>query len=139
MRLRIIDYIVIHCTATPKNTTVQSILNYWKDNLGWKNVGYHFLIDLNGKIHRLANLDTITNGVKGFNSVSIHISYIGGQFEDDRTEMQKASILLCIKEALEYAKKTGSKPKIQGHRDFPNVKKSCPQFNAIPEYSWIGQ
>lgn len=132
--MRNIEYIVIHCTATPKNTKVSSILNYWKNTLKWKNVGYHFLIEENGTIHRLAPLGSVTNGVKGFNSVSAHISYIGGQFEDDRTEAQKASILLCIKEILDYTKK---KTIIQGHRDFPNVAKSCPQFNAKQEYQWI--
>jgi N-acetylmuramoyl-L-alanine amidase len=132
--MRKIDYIVIHCTATPRNTKVSSILNYWKNNLKWKNVGYHFLIEENGNINRLVSLDKVTNGVKGFNSVSIHISYIGGQFEDDRTEAQKGSILLCIKESLDYIKK---KVVIQGHRDFPNVAKSCPQFDAKKEYEWI--
>jgi N-acetylmuramoyl-L-alanine amidase len=134
---RKIDYIVLHCTATPHSTTVASIQNHWKNVLKWKSVGYHFLIEANGTIHQLSHLDLPTNGVKGFNSNSIHISYIGGQHRDDRTEAQKASILIAINRALQYCKDTNSKPIIQGHRDFPNVAKSCPQFNAKPEYKWI--
>lgn len=130
---RKIKYIVIHCTATAQNASVEGILNYWKKNLGWKNVGYHFLIDRFGFVHELASLNQITNGVRGFNSESIHISYIGGKDKDDRNEAQKRSILDCIALAQDYARP--DKPIIQGHRDFQNVRKACPQFNAIEEYA----
>jgi N-acetylmuramoyl-L-alanine amidase len=134
--MRNIDYIVIHCTGASQKQTVQSILNYWKNEKKWKSVGYHRLISADGTVHNLADFDKVTNGVAGFNSKSIHICYIGGKDNDERTEAQKASILNCIKEALEYEGIT-KKIKILGHRDFPNVKKACPQFNAIDEYSWI--
>jgi N-acetylmuramoyl-L-alanine amidase len=130
---RKIDYIVIHCTATPQNTSVESILRYWRENLGWKSTGYHFLIDRFGQIHEILSMDKIANGVRGFNSKSIHISYIGGEKKDDRNEAQKTAMRHAIKRAQDYA--APNKPKIQGHRDFPNVKKACPQFNAIEEYS----
>jgi N-acetylmuramoyl-L-alanine amidase len=133
--MRNIKYIVIHCTAGHKNQSVESIKSWWKQ-LGWKNVGYHFLVMGDGSVERLADLDKVTNGVAGYNSNSIHISYTGGMVKDDRTDAQKASILLCIKEALEYAVKGGTVPKILGHRDF-GVNKACPQFDAIKEYGWI--
>lgn len=132
--MRVINYITIHCTATSQNAKVESIQNYWKNTLKWKSPGYHILIEADGTRHYLQPFDLPTNGVKGFNQNSIHISYIGGLNGDDRTEAQKASILIAIKEAMEYAK---TKPIIQGHRDFPNVTKLCPQFNAKEEYSWI--
>ena len=134
---RKIDYIVIHCTATPTNTTVESIKNHWKNVLKWKSVGYHCLIEQSGKIHYLAPFDDITNGVKGYNSNSIHISYIGGYLYDNRSEAQKGAILLCIKKALEYAE--NPKVIIQGHRDFPSVAKACPQFDAKVEYKIINK
>lgn len=130
---------MIHCTATPQTTTVESIKNHWANVLKWKSPGYHRLIEADGEINVLAHFDTPTNGVKGFNQESIHISYIGGVTDkgkaiDNRTEAQKAAILNCIFEALEYTKK---KVIIQGHCDFPNVNKACPSFNAKSEYEWI--
>ena len=130
---REVKFLVVHCTATPKNTTIKSIQNYWKNNLGWKSPGYHYIVESNGNIVQLADESQITNGVAGYNSVSIHISYIGGQFKDDRTDEQKES----IEKLLTQLKKKYPKAKIQGHRDFPNVKKACPQFNAIDEYKHI--
>ncbi len=32
---RNIKYIVVHCTATPTNTTLESIKRYWKEQRGW--------------------------------------------------------------------------------------------------------
>jgi N-acetylmuramoyl-L-alanine amidase len=136
--MREIKYIVIHCTASQPNATKQSILNYWKDVLKWKSVGYHRLIDANGVIYELAKYENPTNGAKGYNSNSIHFSYIGGidakgKPKDTRTQKQKDSLLELIKQA----KKQFPNAIIQGHKDFPNVKKACPSFEAKQEYKNI--
>jgi len=135
--MREIKYIVIHCTATQPNTKKESILNYWKNTLKWKSVGYHRLIDANGIIHELARYEQVTNGVKGYNSESIHFSYIGGVDEynnpkDTRTLKQKESLLYLIKQA----KKQFPNAIVQGHRDF-GANKACPSFDAKSEYKDI--
>jgi hypothetical protein len=119
-----------------QSASVESILNYWKNTLGWKRTGYHVLIEPNGLIHYLLPFDKVSNGVKGYNLESIHIAYIGGKDFDDRTEKQKESIIRAIKEALDYARP--HIPIIQGHRDF-GVPKLCPQFDAREEYLWLRQ
>ena len=134
---RQIKYIAIHCTATQPTATVAAIQRHWKDQLGWKSPGYHLLIEANGTIHRLLDFNGVANGVRGYNKESIHISYIGGITKegspiDNRTEAQKESILLCIKEVIEWA--DNKCLIIQGHRDFPDVNKACPCFDAKAEY-----
>lgn len=136
--MRNIQYIVIHCTATRQDAKVEAIQNYWRNTLKWKSSGYHILIEADGTRNYLQPFDKPANGARGFNQESIHISYIGGvdakgKAFDNRTEKQKASILIAIKEAMQYAK---TKPIIQGHRDFPNVYKDCPSFDCS-EYKWI--
>jgi len=136
--MRKIEYIVIHCTASQPTATKKTILDYWKNVLKWKSVGYHRLIDANGIIHKLANYEQVTNGVKGYNHNSIHFSYIGGIDEkgkpkDTRTLKQKKSILYLIKEA----RKLYPNAIIQGHKDFKGVAKACPSFDAKKEYSNI--
>ena len=136
--MRDIKYIVIHCTATQPNTKKEAILSYWKNTLKWKTVGYHRLIDANGVIHELAKFEQITNGVKGYNSESIHFSYIGGIDEsgrpkDTRTLKQKESLLYLVKQA----KKQFPNAIIQGHKDFKGVAKACPSFEAKNEYKAI--
>jgi len=105
--------------------------------LGWKSPGYHLLIEPNGTINRLLPFDSIANGVKGFNSISVHISYIGGINKagkplDNRTPAQKKAILNCIAEVKEWS--DNKNLIIQGHRDFPNQNKACPCFDARAEY-----
>jgi N-acetylmuramoyl-L-alanine amidase len=136
--MREIKYIVIHCTASKPNTKKEAILSYWKNTLKWKSVGYHRLIDANGVIHELAKYEETTNGVKGFNSQSIHFSYIGGIDEsgrpkDTRTIKQKESLLYLIKQA----KKQFPNAIVQGHKDFKGVVKACPSFEAKNEYKDI--
>ncbi len=136
--MRNINYIAIHCTATQPETSIASIQNYWKNNLGWKNPGYHYIIDRFGNVVNLLPIELVSNGVQGYNSQTINISYVGGidkngKPKDTRTEAQKQSILKLLKELrIKFPK-----AKIQGHRDFPNVKKACPSFDAKKEYSLI--
>lgn len=128
--MRNIKYIVLHCTAGSQSQTVESILNYWRKVKGWINPGYHHLIKPNGEIVDLLPIEEVSNGVAGFNSVSIHISYIGGVDKknnpiDNRTAEQKASqIKLLTKYRTMFPKAI-----IQGHRDF-GVPKACPSFDV---------
>jgi N-acetylmuramoyl-L-alanine amidase len=128
--MRDIKYIVLHCTATPHSTTVESILNYWENNLGWINPGYHFLIESDGSINNIQPIQSPSNGVYGHNRNAIHLSYIGGENKDDRTAAQKESICSIVR----VMKSMFPKAEIKGHRDFPNVHKDCPQFDAIQEF-----
>lgn len=133
--MRTIKYIAVHCTATSHKTSISAIQSYWKNQLGWKMPGYHFIILPDGSICDLLPISEVSNGVKGFNSVTINIAYLGGidatgKAFDNRTPKQKTALL----ELLKKFKKQFPKAIIQGHRDFPNVKKACPSFDAKNEY-----
>jgi N-acetylmuramoyl-L-alanine amidase len=146
MRAKQVKYIVIHCSAGYGNR--QAIEAHWR-SIGWRNPGYHRLIEESGKIERLADFNAITNGVSGWNTECIHIAYVGGVVRgnvsvslDSRNPAQKAGLLTCIHEAVKWLKDNGcnmSNVTILGHRDFPRVNKACPSFNVIPEYRWIIQ
>lgn len=128
--MRSIKYIVVHCTGAAMSQTIDSIKNHWANVLGWKNVGYHYIIEPTGKITQLAGHDVITNGVAGHNEDSIHVCWIGGKINDNRTKQQRESLLDILTDLR--GKYPGAI--IQGHRDFPGVKKACPQFDAKNEY-----
>lgn len=128
-------YIVCHCTATSMDATVEAIKKGWIRR-GWKNVGYAIMIDKNGIAHYLVdNLNQITNGVQGFNSVSVHVATIGGKDIDDRNDAQKKT----LQHILTSLKAQYPNAKVQGHRDFPNVKKSCPRYDAKVEYGYFNR
>ena len=133
--MRNIKYIAVHCTATAQTATVENIQKYWREHLGWKMPGYHFIILPNGVAVQLLPIEEISNGVQGFNSVLINIAYLGGVDAknnplDNRTPQQKTTLLGLLKNY----KKQFPTAIIQGHRDFPNVKRACPSFDAKKEY-----
>jgi N-acetylmuramoyl-L-alanine amidase len=94
-------------------------------------MGYHAIIDKNGKITELATPDKICNGVQGYNSHSYHVSTIGGLKVDDRTKEQKDALYFLLK----GLQKEFPNAVIRGHRDFPNVKKACPRYDANKWFS----
>ena len=98
--MRLIKRIFIHCSAGFGD--VESIKRYWKSK-GWKSVGYHRIIAEDGEVFQLAPYEQLTNGVKGYNSTSIHICYIGGvdranvhKAKDSRTKAQKQGLICEI-------------------------------------------
>lgn len=133
--MRNIKYIAVHCTATAQSATVEAIQKYWREHLGWQMPGYHFIIKSDGTVVNLLPIEKVSNGVAGFNSELINVCYIGGidkagKPQDNRTPAQKAAMLKLLKEL----KVKFPNAVIQGHRDFPKVKKACPSFDAKTEY-----
>lgn len=135
--MRNITHIVLHCTATPQSTTVESIQRYWRapkpKGNGWKSPGYHHIIKADGTIVDLLPIDQVSNGVAGHNSDSINISYIGGVDDkgkaiDNRTDAQKASQVLLLRKY----KKMFPSVSIHGHRDF--LKKGKPGWKECPSF-----
>lgn len=140
--MREIKYIVIHCTATHPQARVDSITTYWRDHLGWSNPGYWVLVDSEGVAHELCPMEQVTNGVRGINSESIHVAYIGGidtstnDPKDTRTYAQKATLV----EIITQLRGLFPSADIVGHRDVVqpgNTPKACPSFDAKTEYSNI--
>ncbi len=133
---REIKYIVVHCTATQPEATVEALKNYWKTAKGWGDIpGYHYLIKRDGEIENLLDENQISFGAYGHNPNCVHLSYIGGVDKegnplDNRSMRQKISMFsLIVKLSIKYPK-----AQILGHRDFPGVKKACPSFDVG---SWL--
>lgn len=134
--MRKIDYIVVHCTATKEGKDFKAKdIDRWHKERGWKGIGYHYVVDLDGTIEKGRNESEIGSHVAGWNKNSIGICYVGGldskgNPKDTRTEAQKEALWRLLTELLcKYPQAI-----IKGHRDFPNVKKACPCFDCQKEY-----
>lgn len=151
--MRSITRIFVHCTASWQNsTTVDSLKAEFKAK-GWGNPGYHYVIFPNGKIVQMLSETLIANGVKNYNSHSIHVAWVGGIDRehlsgiDNRTPAQRVALFdLLTKLKLKYRDAI-----IMGHRDIsPDLNhngvidpweyiKNCPCFNAMDEYMDINK
>jgi N-acetylmuramoyl-L-alanine amidase len=126
---RRVTRVIFHCTATRQTATVSAIQRYWKEKLKWKSPGYHIIVKPDGSWTQLADFNSITNGVAGINSTSIHISYIGGvdlkgKGFDNRTNDQ----IRVLESFFEIMSKKLPKATFHGHYEFSN--KSCPSYNV---------
>lgn len=135
--MRKIEYLVIHCSATREGVPFHvSDIDRWHREKGWSGCGYHYVITLDGEIEKGRPENQVGAHVIGYNKHSIGICYIGGCDEnmkpkDTRTLKQKVALI----ELLKNLKKKYPDALILGHKDFPKVKKECPCFDALKEYS----
>lgn len=149
--MRSIKHIVIHCSATKEGKYFEAEdINRWHKKRGWKGIGYHYVVLLDGSIELGRDIRQRGAHVKGFNNHSIGICYIGGlnkhsKAKDTRTTAQKLA-LFCLVENL---KEQFPNAEVLGHRDFSEDKnnnkiidpsefmKDCPCFDAKTEYKNI--
>jgi N-acetyl-anhydromuramyl-L-alanine amidase AmpD len=147
--MRIINHLVIHCSATEqwREVSVDEI-RQWHLKRGFNDIGYHFVIDLNGIVHKGRPVETIGAHAQGYNANSIGICYVGGLARgthepmDTRTPKQKESLI----NLTETLKNIFGITRIDGHRDLsvdfngdgvitPNEwMKSCPCFDVHNEF-----
>ena len=137
--LQEVRYLVVHCTATKLSQRVSvEDIERWHKAQGWDEIGYHWYIDRDGHIFVGRSENLAGAHVLGYNHCSIGVCYEGGLNEqgqpaDTRTPAQKAVLLFVLREL----KKSYPNAIICGHRDFPNVKKACPCFDARKEYGHL--
>lgn len=145
-------YLVIHCTATPEGREVSGAdIRAWHlspppKGRGWRQVGYTDLIHLDGRVERLVknNEDMtvdpweVTNGARGYNSVSRHVVYAGGcdkqlRPKDTRTMAQREALKRYV---LDFHRRF-PQVKIIGHKSL-NAGKACPAFDVAKWLREIG-
>ena len=131
--MRKIEKIIIHCSATPegKDYTVAQIRDWHVRGNGWSDIGYHFVIDRYGVVHKGRPVEKIGAHTKGQNARSIGICLIGGMDaenkrpKDTRTPAQRVALVQLVKELKATY---GENVTVHGHNEF--AAKACPSFNV---------
>ena len=137
--MRKINEIIVHCSATREGQEIDAAtIDGWHKARGWKGIGYHFVVGLEGQIEYGRPASQVGAHCKGHNSKSIGVCYIGGVEcdgktpKDTRTTDQKETLVLLIR----YLKKIYPDAEVHSHSDFAN--KACPSFDATQEYLGLG-
>lgn len=134
--MRKIDEIIIHCSATKegKDFNVDDIRRWHVNGNGWVDVGYHFVIRLDGRIEVGRPITMKGAHTTNHNANSVGICYVGGLDEngkakDTRTEAQKKALrelchqLKCVFPTID---------KVHGHNYY--AAKACPCFKVEDEF-----
>ena len=87
-----IEKIIVHCSATREGdeSINAEVIDRWHKKRGWKGIGYHFVILIDGLIETGRMIDKCGAHTKGLNCSSISICYIGG-VESERNDKGKYS------------------------------------------------
>jgi len=138
--MRNIDKAIVHCSATPegRDVSVETIRD-WHKKRGWSDIGYHYVIDLDGVVHTGRPIERQGAHTKGYNKNSVGICYIGGVEKDGKTPKDTRTVAQkeSLKELLLDLKSVFCDIVVHGHRDFSS--KACPSFDATNEYKWISE
>jgi len=135
--MRKINKIILHCTATPEGRHHDvADIRRWHLKRGFNNIGYHFLIHIDGTIEVGRSIKKPGAHTAYHNQDSIGICYTGGmskdmkKAKDTRTQAQKDSLIKLMHELIYKYNKDMT---IHGHNEYAN--KACPSFNVQEEYA----
>lgn len=133
--MRKIKAIIVHCSASKNNIDigVDEIRRYHMKEKGWSDIGYHYVIRLNGTREKGRCVLKAGAHCVGYNAHTIGVCYVGGLSQsgdkvDTRTEEQKKELNKLLTELVEIYHCP-----IVGHHFF-NKHKECPCFDAYREY-----
>ena len=133
--MREINKIIIHCSATKEGWHFKAKdIDAWHRERGFTGIGYHFVIDINGKVEIGRPVEQAGAHASGHNAQSIGICYIGGldangKAKDTRTNEQKEALRTLVRKL----KRKYPKAEVIGHNQV--ARKDCPCFNVKEEYA----
>lgn len=129
---RSITEVIIHCTATPEGRDVSvETIRGWHKAQGWKDIGYHYVVKLDGSLEPGRPEAQIGSHVAGHNTGTLGVVYVGGVAadgktpKDTRTPAQKAMLMETVKALIA---KYPTIRKVTGHNEY--AAKACPSFNV---------
>jgi len=130
---RRIEEIIIHCTATPEGRDVSvGTIRGWHIGQGWKDIGYHWVVLLDGTVKPGRPESQVGSHVAGRNSGTLGVVYVGGVAadgktpKDTRTPAQRAALLAHVRALIE---RYPTIKRVTGHNDHTNAK-ACPSFDV---------
>ena len=127
-----IRYITIHCSASPQGRGDNAeTFHKWHLERGWSGIGYHYVILENGTVERGRPHYWTGSHVGGHNTGNLGICFVG---EDSFTDAQYGALTALLRELVNKYPNA----KILGHRDWPDVHKTCPNFEVSEYLNRVG-
>lgn len=137
--MRDITRVILHCAATREGQEVSAeTIRAWHtaekpDGNGWSDIGYHYVIELDGTTKAGRPIDRMGAGVRGHNRDSVHICYVGGLDRNGKpkntlTPGQRMSLRRLCRALCWVLQRPLS---LHGHNEY--AAKACPSFEVSKE------
>ncbi len=127
-----IRQLVIHHTGAAPTVGAEQIAGYHVTTLGWPAIGYHFVIDTNGRVAQTNALATISYHARQYNGSGVGIALVGNFAHSAPSHEQlDGTAVLCAWLLRELSLPIES---IKGHQELVNV--VCPGDQWIEGARW---
>lgn len=141
-----IDKITVHCSATKEGVDITAdMIRGWHKAHGWSDIGYHYVIRLDGTLESGRPMSKMGAHVRGHNQNNLGICLIGGldkngNAKDTFTDAQYSTLRFLITKLI--GSEGVKQENIKGHRDYsPDLNgdgkitsnefiKQCPCFDV---------
>jgi N-acetyl-anhydromuramyl-L-alanine amidase AmpD len=121
----------------PTREKVAEVRRWHVQDRGWKDIGYHFLIDRAGTLAEGRPIDQVGAHTAGHNTGTIGVCLFGGfgsaatdNFFDNFTQEQDKA----LRDVLKTLSSTYPIKKVSGHNEY--AAKACPSFSVT---KWFGK
>lgn len=124
------NMIILHCSATKEGANFKaSDIKKWHKQQGWSDIGYHYIIDLDGTIEEGRDIRYVGAHCSGKNATSVGICYVGGcdkdmKTKDTRTPQQKQAMYVLVQYLMN--KYNLNIDQVHCHNEY--AQKDCPSF-----------
>lgn len=122
----IIEQLVIHCSDTPAglDTSSEEIRRWHVDGNGWRDIGYHYVIRLDGTLEKGRKDNEQGAHARGHNHNSLGICMVGGTNGATFTAAQWRTLEGLVRTLL--CQHSGAR--VIGHNQVSE--KQCPSFDV---------
>lgn len=124
-----IKYLIVHHSATARDTTTFEAVKKYHISKGWGDIGYHFFITPDGKVMpgRAENMIGAHCQADSMNFKSLGICLPGNFMTEVPTVQQLTSLLELLKKLM--SKYNIPKENVLGHREVSGASTACPGDN----------
>ena len=135
--MRNLDRIILHCSATEegKGYTVDDIRRWHVEGNGWADIGYHFVIELDGTIKAGRDIDVPGSHVRYHNGSTIGVCYVGGLRNETPADTMTMTQEMSWIRLVTSLRVIFGPLKVHGHNEF--AAKACPSFDVQDKYGWM--
>ena len=106
----------------------------WHKGKGWKDIGYHFVIRLNGKVELGRPLYKVGSHVIGWNTDSVGVCYVGGLEDKKPKDTMNAAQEAAWRKLVSTLRAQYGALEVFGHNDFTDLK-ACPSFKVGEKFA----
>ena len=137
--MRDLKRVILHCSATPEGREFGAEdIRRWHINRGWTDIGYHYVIHIDGLIETGRPVSIQGAHTSGENEDSVGVCYIGGlDLSMDAKDTMTVPQEIAFVELVNSLRLIFGDLFIHGHNEYSP--KACPSFSVEEKFGFLNK